>query len=49
MGVLESVKEMADVLRKIDNVDLYRQILDHHAEILQLGKKVPDTFRAARA
>jgi len=36
VGVVENVKQIAEVLRKIDNVELYRQILDLQAEILQL-------------
>jgi hypothetical protein len=36
MGLLENVREIANVVREMGNLDLYRQILDLQAEVQQL-------------
>lgn len=34
MGAAQSIKEVVDVVQKLDNMDLYRKVLDLQAEIL---------------
>lgn len=36
MSIIENAKEIARIVQQIDNVDLYRKILDLHAEIIEL-------------
>jgi len=36
MGVLDEVKSIASLIQKIDNIELYRKILDLQAEIFKL-------------
>lgn len=36
MGILDEVKSVANTIRQIDNIELYKQILDLQAEILKL-------------
>ena len=36
MGVLENVKEVTGLIQKIDNIELYRKILDLQAEVFNL-------------
>src|SRR5699024_2102859 len=36
MDIIKGIKEVADVVRKADNIDLYRQILDLQKEALDL-------------
>lgn len=36
MGVIDSIKTIADVIRRIDNIELYRQILDLQAEVMSV-------------
>lgn len=36
MGVIENVKELAATIQKIDNIDLYRKILDLQGEVQNL-------------
>jgi hypothetical protein len=39
MGVVENVKEIATLIQKIDNVDLYRKILDLQAQVMNLEEE----------
>jgi len=39
MGVVDSVKEVVELVRKIDNVELYRKILDLQSEINELTRE----------
>ena len=36
MGILDEIRSVASTIQKIDNIDLYRQILNLQAEIMQL-------------
>jgi len=36
MGIVENIKETAKLIQKIDNIDLYRRILDLQAEVMEL-------------
>jgi regulator of replication initiation timing len=36
MGILDEVKSIASTIQKIDNIELYRKILDLQAEITEL-------------
>ena len=36
MGVVDNIKEITGLIQKIDNIELYRKILDLHAEVLGL-------------
>ncbi len=36
MGVIENVKEIANIVRQIDNIELYRQIVDLQGEVVGL-------------
>jgi|SRR5690625_2462112 len=36
MDIIKGIKEVADVVRKADNIELYRQILDLQKEALDL-------------
>lgn len=54
MGVVENAKEIARLIREIDNIDLYRRILDLQGELLevvdqnrQLRERVADLEAAA--
>lgn len=39
MGVVEHVKEIAELVRKYDDADLYRQILDLREEVFDLREE----------
>jgi len=36
MGVIDEIKSVVEVIKKIDNIELYRQILDLQSEIMKL-------------
>ena len=36
MGILDEVKSLASTIQKIDNIELYRQILDLQGEVLKV-------------
>lgn len=36
MGILDDIKETVSIIQKIDNIDLYRKILDLQAEAMAL-------------
>lgn len=36
MGILDTAKDIVEVIRKIDNIELYKKVLDLNAEILKL-------------
>lgn len=36
MGILDNIKNVADIVRKADNIDLYKQILDLQQEAMEL-------------
>jgi regulator of replication initiation timing len=42
MGILDDVKSVATTIQKIDNIDLYRQILNLQGEILKLVEENND-------
>ncbi len=36
MGIIDNVRAVADVVKQIDNIELYRRILDLQAEVMGL-------------
>ena len=45
MSVLETVKDVANTIRQIDNIDLYRKILDLQGEVMRLVEENGDLRR----
>jgi hypothetical protein len=48
MGVIDSVKEVASLVQKVGDMDLYRKILDLQAEVLQISQSLMDRESKAR-
>lgn len=42
MDIIKGIKEVGDVVRKADNIDLYRQILDLQREAMELVEENND-------
>ena len=42
MGLYEGLKDVANIVQKADNIDLYRQLLDLSAQALDLQNKVSE-------
>jgi len=49
VGVLEDVKSLASTIQKIDNIELYRKILDLQAEIMKLLEEKAASAEETRA
>lgn len=39
MGIVNNVKEIANIIKKIDDVELYRKIIDLEGEIIELTQE----------
>lgn len=39
MGIIDNAKDVVKIVQQIDNVELYRKILDLHSEIMELVEK----------
>jgi hypothetical protein len=48
MGIIENVKEAVGLVQKIDNIDLYRKILDLQAEVMALVQENTELKQKAR-
>jgi hypothetical protein len=49
MGVLDTAKDVVEVIRKIDNIELYKKVLDLQTEILKLyeeNTRLKDTIKS---
>lgn len=46
MGIIENVKETVGLIQKIDNLDLYRRILNLQAEVMQLVEENTELKRS---
>jgi len=45
MGIIDQGKELLDLLQKIDNLDLYRRMLDLQREVMALDQQLRDQMR----
>jgi hypothetical protein len=48
MGVLDSVKEVADLVKKIGDIDLYRKIVSAEDEVMELTRQLRLTQERVR-
>jgi hypothetical protein len=49
MGVLDTAKDLVEVIRKIDNIELYKKVLDLQTEVLKLfeeNSKLKETVKS---
>ena len=44
MGAIENIKEVADLVQKMGNIDLYRKIMTLEDEIFQLTRQLRDSI-----
>ena len=42
MGLYEGIKDVANLVQKADNIDLYRQLLDLSAQALEMQNKISE-------
>ena len=40
MGLYEGIKDIAKIIQKADNVELYRQVLDLEAQALEMQAEI---------
>lgn len=40
MGIIEKAKEIADLIKKYDNIELYRKIVELEGDIIELTRQI---------